>query len=146
MNKIKENLRAYLKHCETLHQQHQPIPRLTLYQGPPEQTISTQRTFAEILSSILEKPISPEDVSITIGKADFPSDKQQDKAKSDSEISRFTQCTYVGEEGYFKSFGNTIFFYSPYYLENKEFVFQKKLYIIIGLIIALSCLGLWLLA
>ena len=141
---IKDTMKAYLKQCEILHQQHKDVPKLLIYQGPPDTPITTQKSFAEILSSLLGKPIPEEEVSINTYKLDSTYGMHYQDSLSPLETQNYlTFFTYSGEGGYFKSFRNEINFYSPYYIENKEFKNYRRTEIIIGLI-ALAVL-IWLL-
>ena len=141
---IKDTMKAYLKHCETLHQQHKDVPKLLIYQGPPDTPITTQKSFAEILSSLLGKPIPEEDISTNSYNISSTFGMHyQDSLSPQESLNYLTFFTYSGEGGYFKGIRNEINFYSPHYVENKEFKNYRRTEIIIGLI-ALAVL-IWLL-
>ena len=141
---IKETMKAYLKQCEILHQKHKDVPKLLIYQGPPDTPFSSSKDFANILSSILGKPIPEEDISLNTHIFDSAHGTQYQDSLTPLEAQNYlTFFTYSGEGGYFKSFRNEINFYSPYYIENKEFKNYRRTEIIIGLI-ALAVL-IWLL-
>lgn len=141
---IKNTMNAYLKQSEILHQKHKDVPKLLIYQGPPDSPITTQKDFVQRLSSVLGKPIPEEEVSISCYKLTSVYGMHYQDSLSPLEAQHYTTFfTYSGEGGYFKSFRNEINFYSPYYVENKEFKNYRRIEIAIGIIIVL--IGIWLL-
>ena len=138
---IKETMKAYLKQCEILHQKHKDVPKLLIYQGPPDTPFSSSKDFANILSSILGKPIPEEDISLNTHIFDSAQGTQYQDSLTPLEAQNYiTFFSYSGEGGYFKGIRNEINFYSPYYVENREFKNYRRIEIAIGIILIILCL------
>ena len=138
---IKETMKAYLKQCEILHQKHKDVPKLLIYQGPPDTPFSSSKDFANILSSILGKPIPEEDISLNTHIFDPAHGTQYQDSLTPLEAQNYiTFFSYSGEGGYFKGIRNEINFYSPYYVENREFKNYRRIEIAIGIILIILCL------